>query len=148
MDTSAPWELDTQLDIPPATVWAFHAFPRLITTQQELCDLRHPSPTHTYYQCPSVLSRKVMWPPSASRVGGGEADWTCSLLGGQPQLYGRKRSYHKACKRSAEGSAEHLDGTDLCFWELSREQAWLTQCSGKACSTNAAPVVLNDMRLM
>lgn len=91
-------------DIPSATVWAFHAFPSLIRTQQESCDWRHPSPTHTYYQCPSLLSRKVMWPSSASRVGGGEADWTCSLLGGQPQLYGRKSSYHNACRRSAPGS--------------------------------------------
>lgn len=91
--------------IPSATVWVFHAFPSLIRTQQESCDWRHPSPTHTYYQCPSLLSRKVMWPSSASRVGGGEAVWTCSLLGGQPQIYGRKSSYHNACRRSAPGSA-------------------------------------------
>lgn len=99
-NNAALWEID----IPSATVWAFHAFPSLIRTQQESCDWRHPSPTHTYYQCPSLLSRKVMWPSSASRVGGGEADWTCSLLGGQSQLYGRKSSYHNACRRSAPGS--------------------------------------------
>lgn len=92
-------------DIPSATIWAFHAFPSLIRTQQESCDCRHPSPIHTYYQCPSLLSRKVMWPSSASRVGGGEAVWTCSLLGGQPRLHGRKSSYHNACRRSAPGSA-------------------------------------------
>lgn len=94
-----------ETDIPSATVWAFHAFPSLIRTQQESCDWRHPSPTHTYYQCPSLLSRKVMWPSSASQVGGGEAVWTCSLLGGQPHVYGRKRSYHNSCRRSAPGSA-------------------------------------------
>lgn len=122
MDTGRLWEIDTPLDIPPDCDWAFHAFPRLITTQQELCDWRHPSPTHTYYQCPSELSRKVMWPSSASRLGGGEADWTCSLLGGQPQHWGRKLSYRKACKRRAEGTVEHSEATDQCVNENSQSR--------------------------
>lgn len=113
MDTRAQWGKDTQLDIPLLETELSTRFPGQITTQQESCDWLCPSPTRTYYHCSSVLSRKVMWPSSASRVGGGEADWTCSLLGGQPQLYGRKRCYRKADSGSAWRSAEGLEMSDL-----------------------------------